>query len=130
MFLAELAGREAEMALEHLGEVVHIADAAVLGYRLHLQLGVPQEIGGGVHPHIGDILCHRLARLLMKQGGEIPRADIEDAGKVLQVKVGGGLGLDVGHRLLHSSTESILPEIISCSRLILLSSRQQPQTEI
>ena len=101
MFLAELAGRKAEMALEHLGEVVHIADAAVLGYRLHLQLGVPQQVGSGVHPHIGDILRHRLARLLMKQSGEIPRADIEGAGKVLQVEVGGGLGLNVGHRLLH-----------------------------
>ena len=74
MFLAELAGREAEMALEHLGEVVHITNAAVLGHRLHLQLGVAQEIGGGVHPHIGDILCHRLARLLMKQGGDFRKS--------------------------------------------------------
>ena len=66
MFLSKLAGRNTEMAFENLGKVVHIAYTAVLGYRLYLQLCMAQQVGGGVHADIGDILRHRLARLLMK----------------------------------------------------------------
>ena len=64
--LPELGWGKAVKALEELGEIIGIGNAAELGDILDLQPGGFQQLQGIFHPHFIDLIDEGMARFLMK----------------------------------------------------------------
>ena len=75
--LAELSGSHAGLFFEQLGEVVNIAETAMLGNGLNLQAGVFQEVLCIIDPLANNIGGDSDAGLFLKEGGQVAAVDIQ-----------------------------------------------------